>query len=62
MTEFETIHHYVRCSSCGGYHDTDDITIDNVEEDEIGRDRVTFTCPVTNEYSKSLVWIGRAPE
>lgn len=59
--DFETVQHFVRCTKCGHYHYTEDLRIENVEEDEIGRDVVTYICPDTLQIGSSLVWRGHPP-
>ena len=57
-TEQEYLYFFVRCKSCGDYHYTDKIHIDDIEEDIQGRDLVYFNCPNTNNTSSSLIYKG----
>ena len=47
---------YVNCLKCGEHHSTAQIEFLNIEEDIQGRDIMSFTCPVENESTKSLVF------
>jgi len=47
---------YVKCYKCGEYHGTKEVEFLNIEEDILGRDLVTFICPVVEEETKSLVF------
>ena len=57
-SEYETPVMYVRCTECGDCHVAGEVTVENVEEDFLGRDVVTFQCPVTNHLARSLVYNG----
>ena len=46
----------VKCNECGDEHMSDEVEIENVEEDFYGQDVVWFICPVTKEMTKSLVY------
>lgn len=46
----------VRCKECGEEHTSDEVKSLNIEEDEMGRDIVTFECRVTNRITTSLVF------
>jgi transcription elongation factor Elf1 len=49
---------YVRCRECGQRHTTEEIELLDVAEDIEGRDVATFNCPVTQNSTTSLVYIG----
>ena len=49
--------HFVNCSKCGEQHYSGTIVTENIEEDIYGRDVITYTCPVTDKLTKSLVLI-----
>jgi hypothetical protein len=46
----------VICSECGEKHLTAKVEFLNIEEDMQGRDVMHYTCPVTNQPTKSLVY------
>ena len=46
----------VICSECGEEHLTTEVEFLNIEEDFHGRDVMYYTCPITNEPTKSLVY------
>lgn len=46
----------VKCNECDDEHMSDEVEIENVEEDIYGQDVVWFICPVTKEMTKSLVY------
>lgn len=46
----------VRCTECGENHWTTEVEFLNVEEDIHGRDVMSYTCPITNQSTKSLVY------
>lgn len=50
---------YVRCPECGEEHDSAVVETTNIEEDELGRDVLSFICPVTGKEAKSWVYIRR---
>ena len=47
---------YVRCRECGEQHDSTEVEFLNIEEDIEGRDVITFTCPITQKPTCSLVY------
>lgn len=47
---------FVKCTKCGEEHYSDEIEVENVEEDIMGRDVLTFVCPETNNTTESLVY------
>ena len=51
---------YIVCPLCKGHHDTNKVEFLNIEEDILGRDMMTYRCPVTNETSKALVYRGKS--
>ena len=46
--------YYVQCK-CGENHDVSDVTFLNVEEDIVGRDVLTYICPVDDNTYQSFV-------
>ena len=57
--EFATALHgraIVHCSECGEKHLTTEVEFLNIEEDMQGRDVMHYTCPITNQPTKSLVY------
>lgn len=47
---------YVKCNKCGQEHRAKEVEFLNIEEDILGRDLMTFMCPVVEEETKSLVF------
>ena len=51
---------YVKCPECGEEHESKDVEVTDVEEDFVtGGDKVTYTCPITGNETKSLVYRQR---
>ena len=50
---------FVKCEECGEEHWTfsDEVVTENIEEDIMGRDVLTFVCPKTGNTTKSLVYV-----
>ena len=46
----------VICTECGENHSTTEVEFLNVEEDIQGRDVMYYTCRITNQPTKSLVY------
>lgn len=46
----------VICRECGKEHVTMKVEVLNIEEDMQGRDVLHYTCPVTNQPTKSPVY------
>jgi hypothetical protein len=49
---------HVRCPECGATHTVEEIELLDVAEDIEGRDVATFNCPVTQNSTRSLVYMG----
>lgn len=47
---------YVLCSACDDNHYSDEVMVENIEEDIQGRDVVTFRCQASNTIQESLVY------
>jgi len=47
----------VRCSECGEEHASEEVIVLNIEEDIVGRDVLTFECPVTNRTTTSFIFL-----
>lgn len=47
---------YATCYSCDTEYEVSELTIDNLEEDVLGRDTIFFTCPECGDKVKALVW------
>lgn len=45
------------CKNCGRLDHTDNIRSENIEEDMMGRDVITFTCPKCKTAQKSFVFM-----
>lgn len=48
---------FVTCQNCDLEHEILKVTTLNIEEDESGRDKVTFECPVCEKVRVSLIII-----
>jgi transcription elongation factor Elf1 len=48
---------YVACRKCDVKHELSKMVTHDIEEDEQGRDLVTFTCPLCGKERKSLVTV-----
>jgi uncharacterized Zn finger protein len=48
---------FVKCEECGEDHYSDEVVTENIEEDIMGRDVLTFVCPNTGNTTKSLVYV-----
>jgi len=46
----------VICTECSENHLTTEVEFLNIEEDMQGRDVMHFTCPITHQPTKSLVY------
>jgi len=46
----------VKCIECGQNHFTTEVEFLNIEEDMQGRDVMHYTCPITKQPTKSLVY------
>jgi len=46
----------VICTECGQNHFTTEVEFLNIEEDMQGRDVMHYTCPITKQPTKSLVY------
>jgi len=46
----------VYCEWCQDWHYVDEVEVLNVEEDIQGRDVMHYTCPITEQPTKSLVY------
>lgn len=53
--EFEMRTYSVYCPHCGIRHGTEEVVVEDVEEDSQGRDVCYFLCPITGLQGKSLV-------
>ena len=49
----------VTCPVCKDDHKVNEVEASDIEEDYMGRDVVTFTCPVKGERARALVWRNR---
>ena len=49
---------YVLCSACDDNHYSDEVMVENIEEDFQGRDVVTFRCQASNTIQESLVYVS----
>jgi len=47
----------VRCKECGEEHTSEEVIALNIEEDIVGRDVLTFECPVTNRTTTSFIFL-----
>ena len=47
---------YVTCPACDTEHNSSEVTALNIEEDNQGRDILTYQCPFSNTIQKSLVY------
>lgn len=47
---------YVLCPACDDNHYSEEVMIENIEEDIQGRDVVTFRCLASNTIQESLVY------
>ncbi len=48
--------HYVICQECSETHDTENVKFLNIEENEQGKDLMTYECPITKQPTRSLVY------
>jgi len=46
----------VKCTECSKNHLTSKVEFLNIEEDMQGRDVMHYTCPITKQPTKSLVY------
>lgn len=47
------------CKDCGRLDHSDNIRSENIEEDDLGRDIITFTCPKCKSMQKSFVFMRK---
>lgn len=48
---------FVRCPLCGQDHLQGEVEVLNIEENEIGYDKLHYVCPVVNEQTSATIQI-----